>query len=488
MQTSWNQISQLSRVRLLVVLSILISGLVFGIVQGLWWLVGIPVVILVLISSFLFTEKTLLFFGALAPLAVNFENLGGGMGMSLPTEPVYIFLFGLLLFHAFKERRINFNYLKHPLVAAITAYLLWLWISSVFSSMPTVSFKFTLARTWYITLFFYWGLYIFYREDRVKFFLNWFTIFTMIMVSYTLIMHAQDGFSRGSSYGVSWPFFPDHGMYAAAIAYAVFILIVYTFYVRQFGFHIAFAPFFFLVLLILLFAIIVSFTRATWLSLLVALGVWILTRFRVKFSVILIALVAVISVGIIKQDEILYSLEANKQGSSDELEGHVKSVSNITTDPSNLERINRWKCAGRMVSQKPVFGFGPGTFVFQYAPFQKSSELTLISTHAGDLGDAHSEYFSAMSETGFMGMLLWLSIVLITISTAFKIIYTSNNLKIKLYTYAVFLGLIAYHTHGVLNNYTQYDKLAVPMWAFTAILVVLDLKNQKLLLADEKST
>jgi hypothetical protein len=52
--------------------------------------------------------------------------------------------------------------------------------------------------------------------------------------------------------------------------------------------------------------------------------------------------------------------------------------------------------ASRMVAERPWFGFGPGTYVFQYSPFQKSDELTLISTFAGDLGDAHSEYFSAM--------------------------------------------------------------------------------------------
>lgn len=122
-------------------------------------------------------------------------------------QSLYIYFFGLLLFHAFKERRVNFSYLKHPVVATVTAYLAWLWLSSIFSSMPTVSFKFTLARTWYISLFFYWGLFIFNREDRVKFFLNWFTIFTMIMVCYTLFMHAKDGFSRGQVMGFHGHFF-----------------------------------------------------------------------------------------------------------------------------------------------------------------------------------------------------------------------------------------------------------------------------------------
>jgi O-antigen ligase len=210
----------------------------------------------------------------------------------------------------------------------------------------------------------------------------------------------------------------------------------------------------------------------------VAFGVWGLLNMKIKFYWIFIVLLSVGTYAVIQQDEILYSLEANKQGSSDELEGHVKSVSNITTDPSNLERINRWKCAGRMVSERPLFGFGPGTYVFKYGPFQKSSELTIISTNSGDLGDAHSEFFSAMSEMGYIGLIVWTSLVLLTISTGFKVIYQTHILKVKLTASIVLLGLITYYIHAILNNYSQYDKVAVPLWAFTAIIVVLDLYHK----------
>ena len=151
------------------------------------------------------------------------------------------------------------------------------------------------------------------------------------------------------------------------------------------------APFLVFLLAILLFGIVVSYTRATWLSLVAAIGVYAVLKMRIKFSWILLVLFGAFIYGIVNQDQIMYDLEANKQGSSDDIEGHVKSVSNVTTDPSNLERINRWKCAARMVSARPLFGFGPGTYVFQYSPFQKSDEITLISTFAGDMGDAHSE-------------------------------------------------------------------------------------------------
>jgi O-antigen ligase len=475
-----DQLNKKQQTGLFTALFLSIVGLLWGIFSQEYWVCLIPVGVLVLYACWLYTESSLLIFGAFAPLAINFEDLGGGLGLSLPTEPIYILLFVLLVLHILRNQPIKWQYLKHPVVIFVSLYLIWIWISTVFSSMPVVSAKFSLARTWYITLFFYIGLYIFSNYDRIHFFIKWFTAFTLIMVTYTLLMHAQYDFSRSASYGISWPFFPDHGMYAAAIAYGFFTLLIYAFYVRQFGWPIAAGPVILMLFLVLVFAIVVSFTRATWLSIMVAAGAWLLTRFRVKFYWIVIAFLTIGTVAIIKQNDIQYALEANKQGSSDELEGHVKSVSNISTDPSNLERINRWKCAARMVSDRPWFGFGPGTYVFQYAPFQKSSELTLISTHAGDLGDAHSEYFSTMSETGFLGMFFWIGIVFSTLSTAFQIVYTTESLKIKLTTYIVFLGLVCYHAHAVLNNYSQYDKLAVPLWSFTAMVVALDFMNKRI--------
>lgn len=440
-----------------------------------YYLFLVPVAVAVLLFSLYKTEKFILLAGALAPLSINVNDIGGGFGLALPTEPLFIWIFGLLVFRFFLHGKLYLKLLSHPIVLCILGYGFWLWLSSAFSSMPMVSFKFSLARTWYIVIFFFGALWLFRRFENIHYFFRAITFFTLILVIYTLTKHAADGFVRSASYGISWPFFPDHGMYAAAIAFCVSILFFYTFNGAVFGIKPGWAPLLGFVLLILLFGIVVSYTRATWLSLIAAIGVYVLLRLRIRFYWIMLALVLTAGYGILKQDQILYSLEANKQGSSDELEGHVKSVSNITTDPSNLERINRWKCASRMVSERPFFGFGPGTFVFQYGPFQQSSEMTIISTNSGDLGDAHSEYFSAMSEMGFPGMLFWIAITLFTMSTAFKIIYRSNDRKIRITALIAILGLVTYYTHAFLNNYSQYDKVAVPFWAFTAVITALDL-------------
>jgi len=55
------------------------------------------------------------------------------------------------------------------------------------------------------------------------------------------------------------------------------------------------------------------------------------------------------------------------------------------------------------VQRTPVFGFGPGTYQFEYGPYQHSTEKTLISTNFGDRGNAHSEYIGPLAEEGLPG-------------------------------------------------------------------------------------
>ena len=70
-------------------------------------------------------------------------------------------------------------------------------------------------------------------------------------------------------------------------------------------------------------------------------------------------------------------------------------MSNVTTDASNLERINRWKSAIRLFQERPHLGWGPDLSV-SLCPYQNYYEKTVISTNAGDMGNAHSEYLSAL--------------------------------------------------------------------------------------------
>ena len=176
--------------------------------------------------------------------------------------------------------------------------------------------------------------------------------------------------------------------------------------------------------------------------------------------------------------QILMKMEKNNQDSSNNLAEHVQSISNISTDASNLERINRWQAALRMAEERPVFGWGGGTYQFVYAPFQLAKEKTIISTNLGDKGNAHSEYLGPLAEMGIPGLLIVLVLVIVVMYKGLMI-YRRGDREDKFLTLMATLGLVTYFVHGLLNNFLDTDKLSVPFWGFIAVIVAMDVYHTR---------
>jgi len=183
--------------------------------------------------------------------------------------------------------------------------------------------------------------------------------------------------------------------------------------------------------------------------------------------------------------EILDALEKNKQDSSANFIEHVQSISNISSDASNLERINRWQSAIRMYHEKPLWGWGPGTYQFLYAPFQRTKEKTIISTNFGDMGNAHSEYIGPLAESGLPGMLIMISLVVSFFLTGLRVYRKSESPEVRLLSLITLLALMTYFIHGILNNFLDTDKASIPIWAMIAMLVSLDLYHRNGLQTEE---
>ena len=233
------------------------------------------------------------------------------------------------------------------------------------------------------------------------------------------------------------------------------------------------------VLAVLIIAFILSYTRAAWLSLSVAIFVWVMIRLQIRFRTLVITTLSILALVLVFQRQILAYLERNDEESSSDLIEHFSSISNITSDASNLERINRWHCAIRMFRDRPVFGFGPGTYMFKYAPYQLTRDRTIISTNAGDAGNAHSEYLGPLAESGLFGMISMLLLVITVMYTAFKTYKRLKDPQHKAWLVGAIIGLITYYGHGLMNNFLDTDKASVPFWGFTAMIVALDLFSRE---------
>ena len=95
------------------------------------------------------------------------------------------------------------------------------------------------------------------------------------------------------------------------------------------------------------------------------------------------------------------------------------------------------------------------------------------------MGNAHSEYIGPMAESGILGMVTFIGILVTVMMTGLKVYRKSKNKEIKLFSLVIMLGLVTYYVHGVMNNFLDTDKASVPFWGFTAILVALDLYHSK---------
>ena len=165
----------------------------------------------------------------------------------------------------------------------------------------------------------------------------------------------------------------------------------------------------------------------------------------------------------------------NAEHTTEDFSERVESMSNISSDASNLERFNRWNSAISLTKERPFWGWGPGTYSFVYAPYQDAADLTIISTNFGNGGNAHSEYLGPLAEQGVLGLILMLLLVIFIFYRGSILYVRLKDNELRRIVMMLFLGLVTYFTHGILNNYLDTDKASVPIWGFIAILVTIDL-------------
>ncbi len=437
-----------------------------------FWLPALPVLIGVLLMALLTLDQFVILIAFLTPLSVNLEDEGLGAALSLPSEPMIITAMMLFVAKVLFDGKYHWPVFRHPVTWAVMLQLGWMFFTSVTSVDPLVSFKFLTARLWFVLTFFFLGLEIFRKQENITRFL-WAHIFGLfIVVIYTTYVHWTWNFEKDPGHWVMDPFYHDHTAYGMILALFLPIITGFTFFNRLSLFT-----------KILLFGLFLGFligfrlsnSRAAWLSLIFAIGVYFLYRFRIKWYVV--AFIGVVSVSgfLLIQEQLFISLSRNKQDSSENLEEHLQSMSNIRTDASNLERINRWNSAIRMFEEKPLLGFGPGTYKFEYAAFQRAKDKTVITTNAGNRGTAHSEYLGPLSEQGILGPFWVFLVIITTIWTMGKVYYGNADIRLRRIGLWLGLGLVTYWVHGLLNNFLELDKAAVPYWGFTAILVAIHL-------------
>ncbi len=367
--------------------------------------------------------------------------------------------------------------LAHPIyreflwvMPLVSAFL----ITLPFSEKLWVSVKFSLVNVLYISVFFL----LFARHFRKNGML-----FGQLLLLYGagffivgvwgLYQLWQWEFNPVVMRGIFQPFYNDHTIFgaSAALLTAVFFVLVFA----KSSLPGRFGPG--LLSIVFLFLVLFSTSRGAILSvffMLLVLSLWVV---RVRFKHLIFLLIVFLVVGWVNKDRIENRFSRVSALSYDVQAGFLErkeSVANITTDVSNLERLNRWVSALHMFKERPLTGFGPGTYQFTYIPFQQPELMNRISvTNPWDIpegsgGTAHSEYLLALSEMGIWGILGWLVLLGRWFYIAFEKSHKHPHRWVML---AAFAGLSTYIFHANFNNFLTTDKFAFLFWGTAAWLI-----------------
>ena len=476
-------------------LIVIIAGLLFVLANSYAILNEFPYVPMfsaaaVLIYLMIWHVDWLMYLTALSvPFSIVIESDKINLGISVPSEILMVSLTLLFFCRICYDLSIRRELLRHPVTIAVFAYLTWMLLCCITSEYPLVSVKFLLSKIWFIVSSYFMVIHLIEKDIRkwVVFF-DCYAFSLLCVVMITTVKYSAYGFQGHIAHWIMKPFYNDHTAYGAILAMFLPIVIGLMFlpetpkwkrlfYVVCAG---AFAV-----------ALYFSYCRAAWLSVIGVAGIWLVVKLRIKFQWLAAAVLLLGGLFFAFSNDILYTMSRNGQDSSGDLAEHLQSITNISTDASNVERLNRWNSAFRMIEERPVMGWGPGCYQFCYAPYQDYRYHTIISTNLGDGGNAHSEYIGPTVETGFIGLATVLALVVLSLYYGIITATRARSLTVRRLSLTATLALITYFIHGILNNFLDTDKLSLPYWGLFALIVVLntcymETENGELRICDEK--
>jgi len=449
----------------------------FAIVKELFFFPIISAVAVVFYLLIFRADILLYLMAFVTPLSIEFANKKINIGLSIPAELLMILLTILFFIRLIYDVRLERKIVFHPISILIYFYLFWMLITSITSEIPLVSFKFLASKIWFVIACYFFVIQLIKNNfNKIIIFINCYAVALSIVIFYATAKLALSGFAKHGMHWIMHPFYNDHTAYGAAIAFFIPLVVALlavdgkTFWRKIY----------YIVLIVILFTgLYFSFCRAAWLSIILAFCIFAVIKLRIKFSWLVIGCAILFSTLYYFSDDILYRMGRNTQDSSGDFSEHITSISNISTDASNVERLNRWVAAFGMIEERPVFGWGPGTYQFLYAGYQKAKYKTIITTNFGDGGNAHSEFIGPTAESGFGGLITVLAIMIASLYIGISAYIAARKKELRIISLSATLALISYYIHGLMNNFLDTDKLSLPFWMAIAIIVVVDILNKE---------
>ncbi|MFK7933004.1 MAG: O-antigen ligase family protein [Saprospiraceae bacterium] len=447
-----------------------------GIASEMYFLAGLPAAIIVAYLAIVDFRKLFFLLLVCVPLSTEIV-LPNGFGTDLPTEPLMVGLMLIYFLYVLKNgAQLSARFLRHPITLLLLLHFGWILVTTALSDLPFVSIKFSLAKTWYITVFYFMAGSLLKTVDDIKAFFWAIFIPLLATVLITLARHAAIGFSFEEVHTVFYPFHRNHVNYAGILALFFPITVLATQWYKRGSFI---RNLLFISLAIFFVAIYFSFTRAAYVAIVIALGYYFIIRMRLTKPLVVLTVLGIIfgSSYMVYQNRYLdYAPNFERTITHTEFNNLIEATYQME-DISTMERVYRWVAGGHMVATNPLFGFGPGNFV----NFYKSHTVTDFQTYVSDnedLSGIHSYYLMTTVEQGIVGLAIFLLLVFYTLIKGEQVYHQTTNLERRRVVLMMLLALIVIDAFQIINDLLETDKIGPFFFLTMAVLVNCDLTNR----------
>jgi O-antigen ligase len=395
----------------------------------------------------------LLFAGLPFSVEMYFPN---GLGTDLPTEPILIGLSLLTVVYVLRHHRTVSGWLfLHPISIALLLHFAWIGISTLYTTIPVISVKYLLAKSWYIIGFYTLAWLLIDTPDRLRRLMQVYLIALVVAAVYVFIRHAMEGFTFASSNSVMSPIFRNHVDYGCVLT--ISLPFVWVFLKKKDG---RTSKIWAVVLIFLLVAIFFSYLRAAYLTLFVILATYWMVRWRLtRLAIIGAAIAALFSIWTLIHDDTYLKLAPDYEKTIAHKEfDDLLSATAKGEDLSTMERVYRWVAGYNMIREKTWVGFGPGTFYENYRPYTLSTFETYVSDNP-DKSGVHSYYLMVFIEQGLIGILLFCALLVVALLTGEKLYHRSTDPVRRRWVMALMMCFVAIATFQIINDLVENDKI-----------------------------
>jgi O-antigen ligase len=439
-------------------------------------LAGAPFALLLVYQTVVNYKAVYILLFASIPLSAEIF-FSDSLATDLPSEPLIIGLMLVYLLQVFsRPDLINGKFFKHPLSLLIIGHLLWIAFTTILSANMGVSIKFLLAKGWYIITFFFLTGHLM-RSEREAWSLWWWIIIPLTFATTKVILHhaiLDFGFKEINE--ATHPFFRNHVSYAAILALMIPLLWFFWGRYKRWTWK-----WWILAgcMAILFFGMVTAYTRAAYVALFLAFGAYFVIRLRLVRWVLAGATIVIAAAFtyLVNDNQFMEYAPSERTIAHEEL-GDIVAATYSMEDVSTSERYYRWIAGVRMSAEDPITGFGPGNFYFFYKQYTLNRFSTYVSDNPEKSG-IHNYFLMTLVEQGWVGMLLFISMVFYTLILGEKVYHQSKSMNRKALAMGLMLLLIVIDAFLLMNDMIETDKVGSFFFFSMAILVNLDLKNQE---------